>query len=187
MTAFILADTGWHSDSPAGTLADGHRHSGCPRLPTGPGWTAGSAGKLYVPPCHDRGPSPTECQTPSWCLRAAGWTVCPMGCEVSLEHPPTLEHLKQERNDVRTVIWSRLGVSAQTHWIGMGGENTVDSVVSWLWWTYIIRHHTYKWNLHNYSPTLDITQYADTVTIWHHGWWNMERPNTIRASNITKD
>lgn len=84
--------------SPAGTLVGGRKRSGCLRQPIGPGWTAGSAGKLYVPPCRDRGPSQTGCQTPSWCLRVAGWTFCPMGCVTSLERPPTLEYLRSERD-----------------------------------------------------------------------------------------
>lgn len=86
-----------NSYSPAGTLAGGHKRSGCLHRPTEPLLMAGSAGKLYVPPCHDRGPLLTGCQMPSWCLHAVGWTVCPMGCVASLEHPPTLEYLKQKR------------------------------------------------------------------------------------------
>lgn len=91
-------DTGEHSYSPAGTPCGGRRRSGCPGRPTGHGWMAGSAEKLWAPPCRDHEPSLTGCQTPSWCLRAAGWTGCPMGCVASLERPPTLVYLKEERN-----------------------------------------------------------------------------------------
>lgn len=94
---FLDEDAGKQCNSPAGTLADGHRHSGCPRRPTGLEWTAGSAGKPYVPPCHDLGPSLIVCRTPSRCRHAAGWTVCPTGCGAFLEHPPTLEYLKREK------------------------------------------------------------------------------------------
>lgn len=104
--------------------------SGCPRRPTGPEWMAGSAGKLYVPPCHDRGTLPTWCQMPSWCLRAAGWMVCPMGCVASLEHPLTLEYLKAGERHMSKLYCMSLKKLCHYKII----LNNAESVVSCWWW-----------------------------------------------------
>lgn len=80
--------------SPAGTPGADRKRSGCPRRPTGPGWMAGSVGRLWAPPCRDCGPWRIGCRTPSWSPRAAGWTGRPTGCEASPARPPAPGYLR---------------------------------------------------------------------------------------------